>query len=468
MSKTFTLIILLLIINLQKTSSQPWHYDFGTGTGSYSTASGVSYAFLPSPPTDSIRIRMGSAGGSFNLENQEIPFGTGSYLRIVAPTSTSVNKFSVYKYSPGKSFTIRFKVRLGSSNGSNTAGTGNFYFFAGLGGCFYDNAQFNGAQIFTGLRFVFGSSGAITTSFRSGSSWLTSGITGTPFQQAQDFIVEIYGNNTAGTLTYVYGTTQNVAANKWDLWVNGILVGDDLAKALLSNDANIDSWMFYGENSTGNAANIFLDEFDYHNDLAGTPLPVTMGSFNLYGNDRSAALSWSTTSELNNSGFEIERSNISGTTTDGWLKIAFVKGNGTTTEPKNYSYNDNNLKAGSYKYRLKQTDYNGNFEYFTPANAEYVTIVKPNEFSLSQNYPNPSNPVCKIDYQLPFAGIVNITVFDVTGKAVKELVNGFQAADYYSVTFDGSGLASGIYFYRINGSSENLVFTKTMKMVLVK
>lgn len=246
------------------------------------------------------------------------------------------------------------------------------------------------------------------------------------------------------------------------------MIGDDLNKGAIGNNANIDSWMFYGESSTGNVANIFLDEIDYHNDIAGTPLPVTMGSFNLYGNSRSATLTWSTTSELNNSGFDIERSIISGSTSGDWQKIAFVQGSGTTTEPKSYSFSDNNLKAGNYKYRLKQIDYNGNFEYFSPANADYITIVTPNVFSISQNYPNPSNPVSKIDYQIPFSGNVNLTVYDVTGKAVMVVVNGLQTADYHTVTFNGNNLASGIYFYRISVSSENSNFTRTMKMVLVK
>ena len=145
-----------------------------------------------------------------------------------------------------------------------------------------------------------------------------------------------------------------------------------------------------------------------------------------------------------------------------------MQGSGTTNEPKSYSFSDNNLKAGNYKYRLKQIDFNSNFEYFSPANAEYITIYSPNVFSISQNYPNPSNPVSKIDYQIPFSGNVNLTVYDVTGKAVMELVNGFQTADYHSVTFNGNNLASGIYFYRISVRSENSNFTKTMKMVLVK
>ncbi|HWA06317.1 MAG TPA: T9SS type A sorting domain-containing protein, partial [Ignavibacteria bacterium] len=143
-------------------------------------------------------------------------------------------------------------------------------------------------------------------------------------------------------------------------------------------------------------------------------------------------------------------------------------GSGTVNETRNYEYQDNRLKAGMYKYRLKQVDYNGNFEYFYPANTESVTIAQPVEFSLSQNYPNPSNPLSKIDYELPLAGHVNLTVFDVTGKAVKELVNGYQNADFHSALFDGSSISSGIYFYRITLTTDNAAISRTMKMVLVK
>lgn len=466
MKKAFTLFILFFIITTSTIFSQPWHYDFGDGTGIHTTSS--STTFLPTPPSGTSRVRVGSGLGSVNLENQILPFGSESYLRIVAPTGTSSNRFAVYDYTPGKSFTIKFKLRFGSNTGNATASSGTWYFFAGDGATFSTDGNFAGNQTFTGLRFTFGVSGAITTNYRNSGTWTTNGISGTPFQQGQDYTIEIYGNNTTGAQTYTYGTLQNIDSNKFDLWVDEILVGDDLPKALLSNNANIDSWMFYGESSTSNVANIFLDEFDYHNDIANTRLPVTMGSFNLYGNSRSASLTWSTTSELNNSGFDIERSIVSGSTTSDWQKIAFVHGSGTTTEPKSYSFSDNNLKAGNYKYRLKQIDYNGNFEYFSPANAEYITILSPNVFSLSQNYPNPSNPVSRIDYQIPFSGSVNLAVYDVTGRFVMELVNGFQTADYHSVTFNGNNLASGIYFYRISVSSENSSFVRTMKMVLVK
>ncbi|HMQ81060.1 MAG TPA: T9SS type A sorting domain-containing protein [Ignavibacteria bacterium] len=467
MKKAFTLFVLFFIITCTNIFAQPWHYDFGNATGNF-TSTTPSTTFLPSAPSGTSRVRVGSGGGSFNLENQIIPFGSDTYLRIAAPSTGAVNKFSVYDYSPTKTATIKFRIRLGANNGSSGVSSGIWYFFLGDGSSFSDNNAFTGAQMFTGLEITFGAGGSLTTKYRNGSSWSNTGLSGTVFSQGTDYTVEIYANNTTASQIYTYGTSQSLAAGKVDIWIDGILAGDDLAKGQIANDVNIDSWMFYGLNSAGNAANIFLDEFDYHNDLAGTPLPVTLGAFTLNSFGRTALLSWSTLNEINNSGFQIERSEIGSSTSAQWHKTGFVPGCGTINEPKEYQYQDNKLKAGKFRYRLKQVDYNGNFEYFYPSNSESITIAEPREFGLYQNYPNPSNPVSRIDYQLPYAGIVNLTVFDITGKAVKELVNGYQDADYHTALFDGSNISSGIYFYRITLSSGSETLNKTMKMVLVK
>jgi hypothetical protein len=94
--------------------------------------------------------------------------------------------------------------------------------------------------------------------------------------------------------------------------------------------------------------------------------------------------------------------------------------------------------------------------------------VKPNVFNISQNYPNPSNPKSKIDFEIPFNGKVAINVYDILGKEVQKLIDEIKEAGYYSVEFDGSNLASGVYFYRILAEGEAQKFTKTLKMVLVK
>lgn len=96
-------------------------------------------------------------------------------------------------------------------------------------------------------------------------------------------------------------------------------------------------------------------------------------------------LNWTTLSEINNSGFVIERCKVNVSNSGVWENAGFVTGNGTVNEPRYYSFSDNNLQTGSYKYRLKQTDFNGNFEYFSPSNLSEINISKPAEFELSQN-----------------------------------------------------------------------------------
>lgn len=462
------IVIIYYTTVLTSTYSQPWNYNFGTSTGSYTT-NAISTTFLPVPPSGGTLTRIGSGAGSVNLENQLIPFGSDSYLRSTAASGTSVNKFGVNNYTAGKSFTIKFDVRFGASNGSSTgASSGNWYLFIGDGTMYTDGGTFAGNQVFSGLRFRFGAGGTIFFSIRNRGNWDSTTVSRTYFLQGQTYQVEIYGNNTTSSQTYDYGTLQSIDSNKFDIWIDGVLFANDIPKALIANDANIDSWVFYGESSAGNSANIFTDNFYYQNSLAGTPLPVTMGTFAVNTIKRSALLSWSTLTEINNAGFIIERCLVEGITETGWQKAGFVTGNGNSNSTKDYYFEDKNLNAGKYKYRLKQTDYNGNFEYFTPVNSEFVMIEKPAEFYLSQNYPNPSNPASRIDYQVPFDGFVKITVFDITGKTVSVIKNGFHKADYYTAEFDGSNLSSGVYFYSINGISGEQKFTATKKMLLIK
>ncbi|MFZ1460823.1 MAG: T9SS type A sorting domain-containing protein, partial [Ignavibacteria bacterium] len=148
-----------------------------------------------------------------------------------------------------------------------------------------------------------------------------------------------------------------------------------------------------------------------------------------------------------------------------WTKVGSVNGNGTTTNPHSYSFTDRGLASGNYSFRLKQIDFNGNFQYYNLSNE--VVIGTPDNFSLTQNYPNPFNPSTKISYSIPSEGKVSLSIFDMTGKEVKSLVNSVQTAGYYSVSFDGSSLASGVYYYRVTVTGQNN-FVATRKMLLVK
>jgi hypothetical protein len=88
----------------------------------------------------------------------------------------------------------------------------------------------------------------------------------------------------------------------------------------------------------------------------------------------------------------------------------------------------------------------------------------PIEFNLAQNYPNPFNPSTTIKFELPRASRVALTVYDVLGRQVSVLVNERRNAGVYEVKFDGSELASGVYFYRIQAGD----YVATKKLVLMK
>lgn len=202
-----------------------------------------------------------------------------------------------------------------------------------------------------------------------------------------------------------------------------------------------------------------------------SPLPVEMCSFNAQILKRDIQLNWVTCTELNNMGFDVERRAFDPRTNDysQWVKTGFVEGRGTTNEQQTYKYTDHRLSTGRYQYRLKQVDFNGNYEYHSLNSPAELVVGVPGNADLFQNYPNPSNPTSKVDFQIPFAGRVSLKVYDIAGKEVASLVDANMEGGYYTAEFNGSSLASGVYFYRliaVDGSGNN--FSKTMKLILVK
>jgi len=176
-------------------------------------------------------------------------------------------------------------------------------------------------------------------------------------------------------------------------------------------------------------------------------LPVELTFFAGTLNGNNVELRWRTETEVNNYGFNIEKSVDN---TD-WLTIGFVEGHGNSNSPKQYNFNDTNVgQSGEYYYRLKQIDNDGTFEY---SNVITVNVGVPDKFFLSQNYPNPFNPETRIDYTLPEQQNVSLKVYNTLGALVQELLNEVKPAGSYSVTFDASNLPSGIYIYRIQTES---------------
>ena len=191
-------------------------------------------------------------------------------------------------------------------------------------------------------------------------------------------------------------------------------------------------------------------------------VPVELTAFTTENVNDEVIIKWQTATESNNSGFELERSQKSGVSSKkNWNIIAFVDGNGTTTEVNEYIYRDKIEKPGSYYYRLKQIDFDGTTTYSPEIE---VDVTGPTEFKLMQNYPNPFNPATTIRFTLPAKTDMLIAVYNSIGEKVAEAFKGELEQGYHDVKFDASNLSSGVYFYRF----ESKQFVDVKKMVLTK
>ncbi len=185
-------------------------------------------------------------------------------------------------------------------------------------------------------------------------------------------------------------------------------------------------------------------------------LPVELTSFNVTIVNNGVYLNWQTATEVNNYGFEVERSK-----NDNWQKIGFVQGHGNSNSPKEYSFIDKPFGDNRFYYRLKQIDTDGKYEYSPEVE---VSLNVPSEFSVKQNFPNPFNPTTKIEFSIPLDNHVEIKVYNVLGMEVASLLNERSQAGRHSVEFNASNLASGIYFYKVVSGK----YSETKKMILLR
>jgi hypothetical protein len=191
--------------------------------------------------------------------------------------------------------------------------------------------------------------------------------------------------------------------------------------------------------------------------LSEVILPVELSSFTASANVREMTLSWSTATELNNQGFEVQRKFGS----NDFVTVGSVKGHGTTTSPNNYTYIDKLADAGKYFYRLKQIDFGGKYEYSQVVEINWSPFTT---YKLEQNYPNPFNPTTTIGFGIMEKGNVRLSVLNILGEEIKVLLNEEKESGYHSIDFSASELPSGVYFYRIQSGS----FIQTKQMLLLK
>ena len=313
------------------------------------------------------------------------------------------------------------------------------------------NGGLNWTQIYSGVfQFLFfgvefynsnygivgGEDGKVLITTNGGTNWTTSNAGGYGLMHG----VYIFNEDSA----YVVGTPEQIykTTNGGSTWFSDFNSGFNEAFYKIK----------FTENGTGiicSSGGKFLINTDY--------VPVELTNFTASAVGNEVKLNWSTATELNNSGFEILRSENE----LNWENIAFIPGFGTTTESKSYSFIDKELETGHYSYRLKQIDYDGSYEY---SNEVDVTLSIPAEFKLAQNYPNPFNPSTTIEFSIPNNALVTLKVYNTIGEEVAVLMNGDLPAGSYSGKFNASGLASGIYIVKMTAGS----FIHVIKMNLLK
>jgi Secretion system C-terminal sorting domain len=214
------------------------------------------------------------------------------------------------------------------------------------------------------------------------------------------------------------------------------------------------------EDTRNDGGGIYAQNINPDGTLGYEATPVELTSFTGVLDGNSVTLNWKTATEINNRGFEIQRSEA-GNQTSGWTKLGYIQGFGTSTNTHSYSYTDENLNAGRYNYRLKQIDNNGTYKYINLAESFDVKVM---DYTLSQNYPNPFNPTTVIRYSIPQMNHVTIKVYNVLGKEVATLVNEEKPAGSYQVNFSALHFSSGVYYYTISAGN----FNATKKMILMK
>ena len=202
-------------------------------------------------------------------------------------------------------------------------------------------------------------------------------------------------------------------------------------------------------------------------------LPVELISFELLETRNDGiTLQWITESEINNLGFNLDRK----TPITDWNQIAsyvthpLLQGQGSVSHQTIYTFTDNTVSEDiSYDYRLSDVDYDGNVEYHSLQVMGVSSSNIPEQFVLYPNYPNPFNPVTTIRYDLSKESFVDITIYDMLGSVVCNLVNANESPGYKSIQWNatnnqGEPVSAGVYLYKIQSDD----FVDTRKMILLK
>ncbi len=337
-------------------------------------------------------------------------------------------------------------VLMSTDNGDNWAAINNGLYIQGV---------INAIAINSSGDIFIGKDEGIYRTTDNGNNWVKRN-SGLKNHMVGSLVINSYGYIYAGIYKYFIGEDPQegifISTDNGEHWnpLNSGLT----SRVVHSLAINEQGYIYAGTNDGG----VFRS-------VNSSVIPVELIAFNGSIVNNSIKLEWSTATETNNKGFEIEKCTNGKTN---WQPIGFVEGNGTSTNKNLYSYTDKSISGENYFYRLKQIDFDGGFHY---SDVVEINFNAPLEFSISQNFPNPFNPTTEIKYSIPASlnlskggTLVRLEVYDILGRLVAILVNKNQQPGNYKVEFNASSITSGIYFYTLTAGN----FHQTKKMVLLK
>ncbi|PEN05076.1 hypothetical protein CRI93_13740 [Longimonas halophila] len=276
-----------------------------------------------------------------------------------------------------------------------------------------------------------------------------------------------------GEATMSLGETENIPET-WGLFVTDTATGethdlraDDPYTFTLSSSTDCSETS--ANMRAEQAADPNMGEIVTHNNEASTrftltldpdagPLPVELNNFQGQASEQSAIIEWSTASETNNAGFDVEHK---APNADSFTQVSFVEGAGTTDSPQSYSFQMDELDAGTHTFRLRQSDLDGTTTLSDPIDVE---IGLSSAYELA-TYPNPVRDQATVQFAVQESQPVTIEVYNTLGQRVRTLFQeSVPADDTREITLDVNNLSSGLYIVRMRGES----FSTTQKITVVR
>ena len=410
--------------------STSWNWDFGDGGNS--NAKNVVYSYsTPGIYTVALQIN-GSLTATKNayiqvLPNRGTPYNAGSGGSF----DVSTNDFGPQTISgtPFERGTSAIAGKSGTNSGSNA-------WVTGISATTYNS---NTETRLLTPNYNFTAAGAYTLSFYRKNSFEI-GWDGLRLEYSLDKgdNWNIIGSAVAGWYDFA-NTSQATAFPINEPYFNATASSFGVRSidvSFLAGNPNVAFRFVFKSDGSVNSAGVAIDDFQITGP-GNSPLPVELLSFKGVAKENYNQLNWITASEINNSGFEIERS-ASGFD---WEKIGFLKGAGNSSTTKIYSYEDKNLGADLYYYRLKQIDFNGKFEY-----TKTISIVQKNinTLQVEKLFPNPFSSSITIEFTEQVADELQIILYDLNGKQVFNKLYPLQQKNYF-IDFSTAQILEGNY-----------------------